>query len=190
MRVVIGLCMTGLSVILLVFPGDLVMPMTVSAPLFRVLPSPCFNFLALPFVIALFGVGILLSIGLIVVGLTAIVLTAVQVPGGLITAVLFNVTVATLFLLVPATFSANEFSSRGELATNGAFYAAAALVPLAAAALMLARSFYRSSSSFLATVVVVSVLLLPGALSVTAFGLTLAGVPVMTVQPASRAAHC
>lgn len=168
------------------------MPLTAVGPLFSAVPSPCSNFLAGPIVIAVFGFGIVMSLALVAVGIAGIVLTAVQARGGLTVAVLTNVIVATLYLLLPAGFAPGEFANPNEVITDGAFYSALAVPPIAGAMVLLAPSLYRSTRTYVLTLAVAGILLLPGALGVTIFGLTVAGValPAAEHSAASNRVHC
>ena len=188
-RVVAGICLTTVSMLLLVFPGGFEMPLMAVAPLLSGRASPCFNFLALPLVLVVFGFGALLTVGLLAVGITAIVLTLTQVPGGLISAVLVNVVVASLYLLFLSNLTPGDFSGHNELATTGLFYSAVAAVPLAASALLLSPSLYRTARTFVVTLVVAGILLLPGAVGLAVFGLNVAGVTVATSSHPSST-HC
>jgi hypothetical protein len=192
-RVIIGLCLTVVSVVLLAIPGGFVLPMMAAAPFAYLMPTPCFNFLAGPIVLVLFGLAALSSLLLIAVGITAIVLIAIQARGGLTMGVVFNVIVATLFLMFPFSFTPGEFSSHSELVAAGAFYSSFALLPLIATMLFLAPSFYRSRRTFIATLIAFGLLLTPGAIGLAKFGLQAAGVDTSPAQPftsAAQTAHC
>jgi hypothetical protein len=152
----------------------------------------CFNLLAAPITLAFFGAAFVISLMLIAVGISAIVLAALQARGGITTAVIVNVIVATLLLAVPLGLieSGPLDSGSRELA---ALLAGSAVFPLAGASLLLSRSLYRSSRTFVATLVVAGLLLVPGVASLAGFGLDLAGVAVFSAASSStggQAARC
>lgn len=189
-RVIVGLCLAGVTLLLLVVPGDMILPILV-------LPAPhvggCFNPLAGLFMVIVFGLGFLLSLLLIGVGTVGIVLATKRVRGGLITAVLVDAVIATLFLASPLSFTPGEFASSSELMRNGVFYMLFALVPLASAVLLLTPKPYRSSRAFVVTLIVACLLLLPGAGGVTAFAIEVMGSGVhqtQTTPTSSQVAHC
>lgn len=190
-RAVLGLVATGITLLLLVFPGDMVLPLLALTPVFPHMGG-CANFLAPLVALAFFGVGILLSFALIVTGIVAIVLTALQVRGGSAIAVVLNAIVATLLLVTPLSMGSPGGLDQGMLGL-AVLTAAAAVFPLAGTVLLSTRSLYRSSRAYVATLIVAVVLLLPGAAGLTVLALDLGGIGVfqtVTTTPVGQSANC
>lgn len=191
LRAILGLIATGISLLILVFPGQMILPLYALMP-FTPHMGGCANFLA-PFVfLFFFGLGILASLALICTGITAIVLTALRVAGGSATAVLVNAIVATLLLVVPLSMGGPGGLDQTFVGL-AVLTAAAAVFPIAGTLLLSTRALYRSSRTYVATLVVAGVLLVPGAVGLTVLALDLGGIAVFQTQtttPAGQAAHC
>src|SRR5690348_13597896 len=188
LRATLGLIATGISLVILVFPGDMILPLFALMPVTPHMGG-CANFLAPLVALAFFGLGILLSLGLIVVGIVAIVLTALRVSGGPTMAVVVNAIVATLLLVMPFSLGDPGRLDQSELGL-AVLMAIAAVIPLAGALLLLGRS---PSRTYVATLVTAAVLLLPGAAGLTVLALDLGGIAVLQTQattPAGQTAHC
>jgi hypothetical protein len=190
LRVILGLCATGVSLFILVIPGELILPASALEPLYPRMGG-CANFLAPVVFLLFFALGILISLGLIAVGITAIVLAALRARGGLATAVVVNVVVATLLLVFPLSAGGLGGVDQSSLGLF-ALLAACAVFPLSGTILLLGPSYYRSPRTFVVTLVAAVVLLLPGAAGLTVLGLDLGGVVshTPTVTPVSQTAHC
>jgi hypothetical protein len=191
LRATLGLIATGISLVILVFPGDMILPLFALMPVTPHMGG-CANFLAPLVALAFFGLGILLSLGLIVVGIVAIVLTALRERGGPTMAVVVNAIVATLLLVMPFSLGGPGGIDQSGLGL-AVLTAVAAAIPLAGALFLLGRSLYRSSRTYVATLVTAAVLLLPGAAGLTVLALDLGGIAVLQTQtttPAGQAAHC
>lgn len=180
MRTKVGIGATVLTLLILVIPGQMELPLTVLIPLMPKNHS-CFN-PAAPFVFLVFlGLGLFLSLGLFAVGIVGVVLAAIGTRAGLVMSVLFNAVVTSLLLIPPITFSAYGPPDPGSLGLF-AVLAVCAIVPVAAMVLLLVPAAYRWSRLFMATALVAGLLLVPGAVGGVAFGLELAGLTV--IQPA------
>lgn len=191
LRAILGLCATGISLFLLVFPGDLILPAFALTPVYpRV--GGCANFLAPLLLLAFFVLGVVISLVLIVVGITAIVLTATRARGGVVMSVVVNAVIATLLLVMPLSAAGPGGLSQGEVGLYS-LAAVCAVFPLAGTILLLAPSLYGSSRLHMATLIATGLLLLPGAGGLTVLGLDLGGAAVLqapSATPVSQTAHC
>jgi hypothetical protein len=169
-RIKFGLGATAVTLVLLVFPGQMVLPLYALLPLMPRMGG-CANFLAPVIFIIFIGAGFLLSVVLIIIGIVAIVLAAVRKRIGLVGAVLVNAAVVSLLLLTPLDFPAS-----GDPGAFGLYVllAICALIPAAAMVLLLSRTVFRSwwhsSRPFIATAVAAGLLVLPGAAGTVALG--------------------
>jgi hypothetical protein len=190
LRVILGLCATGVSLFILVIPGEMILPAFALEPLYPRMGG-CANFLA-PLVFLVFlALGVLISVGLIAVGVTAIVLAARQARGGVATAVVVNAVVAMLLLVMPLSAGGSGTVDQSSLGLY-VLSAACAVFPLSGTILLLGPSYYRSPRRFAVTLITAVVLLLPGAAGLTLLGLDLGGVVshAPSATQVSQAAHC
>jgi hypothetical protein len=191
LRVILGLCATGVSLFILVFPGEMILPAFALMPVFPRMGG-CANFLAPVVFLAFFALGVIISLVLVVVGITAIVLTAKRVRGGLTTAVVVNAVVAMLLLVTPLSAAGSSTLDQGTLALY-TLAAVCAVFPLAGTILLLAPALHGSSRRYVATLIATGLLLLPGAAGLTVLGLDLGGAavfPASSTTPVSQTAHC
>jgi len=191
LRAILGLCATGVSLFILVFPGQMLLPAFALMPVYP-RTGGCANFLAPVVFLAFFALGIIISLALIVVGITAIVLTALRVRGGLVTSVVMNAIIATLLLVMPLSAAGFGALDQGVVGLY-ALAAVCAVFPLAGTILLLAPSLYSSSRTHVATLITAGMLLLPGAAGLTVLGLDLSGVAVFQApsgEAVSQTAHC
>jgi hypothetical protein len=175
LRIRVGIWVTVASLIILVYPGQMSLPLVILDPLMP-RTGGCFSPLGPIVFLLFFGVGYLMSLLLLGLGIAAVVMASRGTRRGLVMAVQVNAVVASL-LLIPALAA-----DHGELGTFG-LLAVVAVVPLTAMVLLLFPSAYRSSRQFLITTLVAAVLLVPAAFGVVALGQDLAGVGVP--QPAN-----
>jgi len=172
-RLIVGLILTGLSLFLLFFPGDMLLPIFDIPVMPRM--GGCANFLGPVIFLFFLLLGVVVSIALIIVGIVAIVLTATKVRGGLTMAVVVDAVIASL-LLMPSlgelNYGATDSGQLGTAAVTAVF----AVIPLAATVLLLARSQYRSRHSFVAALVATCLVLAPGGVGVAVLALELGGV--------------
>ena len=191
LRVIIGLCATGVSLFILVLPGELILPAFALTPLYPRMGG-CANFLAPLVFVAFLALGVVISLALIGVGITAIVLTATRVRGGLATAVVVNAIIATLLLVMPLSEPGRGGLDEGSLGLY-TLAAVCSVFPLAATILLLAPSLYRASRTYVAMLIATGLLLLPGAGGLTVLGLELGGAAVFSAPsttPVAQTAHC
>lgn len=194
LRIRFGIGLTVLSLVILVLPGTMELPLSALEPLWPHMGG-CANLL-IPLVgLAFFAVGFLLSAALIVFGIVAVILAGMGRSFGLISSILVNAVVATLLLLPSITFGPGPVDPQ-ELGLFG-LLAACAVVPIAAVALLLQpaefRSRWRSPRPLAAICVIVALVLAPGAVGLAAFGLELGGINVQHVQtttPLASKAPC
>jgi hypothetical protein len=183
LRLKVGLGVTGLSLFLLIFPGQMALPLTALTPLMPRMGG-CANFGAPIVFVAFFGVAILLSAALIGLGIASIVLTALRVRIGLLGAIVINASVMSLLLISPLDFSLGTDPGAMSLYV---FLSACAVVPATALALLLSpatfASWWRAPRAFLVTAIVVAVLLVPGAIGLVSLGLQAGG--ISSVPPAA-----
>jgi len=189
-RIRIGLGLTVLTLVIVVFPGTMILPLAVLTP---ILPTPhgCFNFLAPLLFLAFFAVGALISLFILGLGTAGVIMGAVRNPAGLVIAVLVDATVASLLLLSPVTVTGSL--SGGADPGLFAVFAACAVIPVGAIVLLLLPSAYPWRRLFVATVAAAALLLVPGAVGGAAFGLQAAGIstpPPATTPTTSTHAAC
>jgi len=170
--------LTAVSLVLLVYPGFMALPVIALTPL---IPHTggCANFGAGIVAVAFFGVAFLLSAALIVVGILAIIGTALRSRIGLVGAVLINAVVISLLLMTPLDFSARQ--GFDVVLTVGAFIPAAAMALLLSPAVF--GSWWHAGRPFVATVVAAGLLLLPGAAGTAVLGLQAAGMSFSQSTP-------
>jgi hypothetical protein len=184
-RIKFGLGATGVSLLLLVLPGQMVLPLT---PLTHLMPrwTGCANFGSPALGLAFIGLAILISCALIGLGLAAIVGTALRNRFGLVGAVGINAVVISLLLATPLDLWLIQDSDALGLYIRLDTYA---LVPAAALVLLLSpttfAAWWRSPRPFLVTAVATALLLLPGAAGLVSLGLQVGG--VSSAQPAAGA---
>jgi hypothetical protein len=165
-RIKFGLVATVGALLLLIYPGFLVLPINALAVL---LPPGCRNGFALLILVPTLAINMILM----TVGVAAVVSAAQRAEAGLVVAILIDVTIATLFLIPSLTFSWT-LADRSSVYTS-ALTALLAVIPLAAAILLLEPRAYASKRTFQATLVASGVVLAPGLAGVIAFGLELTG---------------
>lgn len=184
LRIKVGLVLTGVSLVLLIFPGYMALPLTALTPLMPRMGG-CPDIRAGIVLLAFFGLAFLLSAGLIVVGIVAIIGTALRSGIGLVGAVLINAVVLSLLLMTPLDFSAQHGFD--------VFLTVPALIPAAALALLLSpavfRSWWHASRPFVATAVAAGLLLLPGAAGTVVLGLQMAGMSFSQSTPSQVGTH-
>ncbi len=182
-RIKVGIGLTVVSLVILVLPGTMELPLSALEPLWPHMGG-CANFLIPLVLLAFFAIGFLLSAALIVFGIVAVILAGMGKAFGLIASILVNAVVATLLLLPSITFGPGPVDPQ-ELGLFG-LLAACAVVPIAAVALLLRpaefRSRWRSPGPLAAICVIVALLLAPGAVGLATFGLELGGFNVQQVQ--------
>jgi hypothetical protein len=187
-RIKFGIGATVVTLVILVYPGQMALPLNALFPLMPRMGG-CANFAA-PFVfIAFLVLALVLSGILIGIGVIGIVLTALRKRTGLVAAALLNATVVSLLLMSPLAYSTS--------ADPGAFSLyvlldVCALVPATALVLLLSptmfSSWWHSRVPFVATAVAAGLLLLPGAAGAVAFGFDvrdLSAPQPASTQPAS-----
>jgi hypothetical protein len=182
-RINVGLVATGISLLLLVNPGQMALPFLALDPLMpRV--SGCANFGAPIMFLAFFALAMLISVVLIGLGIAAIVTTALRIRLGLIGAIALNAVVMTLLLVGSLSFPVNGGS--GALSLD-IVLCVCALIPAAALVLLLSpstfASWWRWPRVFTITVVATALLLLPGAAGLVSLGVQAAG--LSSAQPAA-----
>jgi len=193
-RIKFGIGLTVLSLVILVLPGTMELPLSALEPL-QPRMGGCANLL-IPLVgVAFFVIGFLLSAALIVFGIVAVILAGMGRGFGLVASILVNAVVATLLLLPSITFGPGPVDPQ-ELGLFG-LLAACAVVPVAAVALLLRpaefRSHWPSRRPLAAICVIVALVLAPGAAGLVGFGLELGGFNVQHVQtttPVTSRAPC
>ena len=168
-RIKFGIAATAASVMLLVFPGQMVLPLYA---LFPLIPrGGCANFLAGFIFVAVLAVGFILSVVLIILGILFVVLATLRKRTGLVGAVLLNAVIFSLLLLIP--LDSQPSTDPGALGLY-VLLAICALIPAAALVLLLSRTVFRSwwqsSGPFIATAVAAGLLVLPGAAGTVALG--------------------
>ncbi|HEX9094640.1 MAG TPA: hypothetical protein VF990_00915 [Candidatus Dormibacteraeota bacterium] len=177
LRIKVGLVLTGVSLLLLIFPGYMALPLTALTPLIPHM-SGCANFGIGLVAIAFFGLAFLISAAIIVVGVLAVIGTALRSRIGLVGACLINALVVSLLLMTPLDFSANQ--DPGAIGLD-ILLDICALIPAAALALLLSPavfgSWWHASRPFVVMAVAVGTLLLPGAAGTISLGQQVAGMP-------------
>jgi hypothetical protein len=182
LRIKVGLGATVLSLAILVYPGQMALPLNVLTPLMPTMHG-CANFGGPLVAVAFFGLAILLSLALICLGILAIVATALRWRFGLVTAVLINATVASLLMMTPLDYSAS--GDPGALSLY-VLLTICAVIPLAATVLLLSPKVFgawlKSGRSFTVTAVAAGLLLVPGAAGAVDLGSQVSGI---SAQPAA-----
>jgi hypothetical protein len=182
-RIKFGLGATGVSLLLLILPGQMVLPLTAMT---RLMPrwTGCANFGSPALGLAFFGLAILISCALIGLGIAAIAGTALRNRFGLVGAVAINAVVISLLLATPLNLWLVRDSDALGLYIRLDTYA---LVPAAALVLLLSpttfASWWRSPRAFLVTAVATALLLLPGAAGLVSLGIQVGG--MSSSQPAA-----
>lgn len=185
-RVIVAVGLTSMSLLLLVVPGEMVMP---GLDLTALLPGGCSRGQGILTFLALLIVGFALSLTFIVAGVIGIVLTVSRRRGGVTTLILVNAIVATVFLTPPLTFSAGDFLSWNDLVLGGFLDIAPGFLALGSAVLLLS-TLRRLSRRFAATLIVSCLLLLPGAAGLTVFAIDVAAGGVHQTQNSPTGARC
>jgi hypothetical protein len=177
-RIKVGLVLTGVSLVLLIFPGYMALPLTALTPL---MPHTggCANFGAGIVAVAFFGLAFLLSAALIVLGILAIIGSALRSRIGLVGAVLINAVILSLLLMTPLDVAAQHGFD--------IFLTVSALIPAAALALLLSPavfgSWWHGGRPFVATAAAAGLLLLPGAAGSVVLGFEMAGMSFSQPTP-------
>lgn len=187
-RVKFGIGATVVSLVILVYPGMMALPLTALIPLMPRMQG-CANFGAPLVFLAFFALAFLLSGLLIGSGIVAVVLVALRKRIGILGAVVLNAAVCSLLLMAPLDYSAKADSEGFSLYVLLAIFA---LVPAAALVLLLSPRVFSSwalaSRPFIAAAVATVLFLLPGAAGVVALGFqarNLYAPQPAAVQPAS-----
>jgi hypothetical protein len=169
-RLKFGIGLTALSVVILVFPGGLALPVYA---LIAFLPRPggCAASGAAIVFVAFLVAGLVLSGLLIAFGIATVVLTALRKRTSLVAAVLFNAIVVSLLVLAPLGYPTSSDSARlGVYVT----LAICAVIPVTALVLLLSpaafSSWFHSRGPFVVTCVLVGLLLLPGPVGLVSLG--------------------
>lgn len=166
LRMKVGLIASGLTIVLLLYPGRFEIPLNALAVW---LPRGCTN----GFAAYLLVFGLAINLVLMVTGVAVVVSAVQRVQAGLVLTTLFDVTIATLFLIPSLTFpwTQADMSSVSYAAVTGL----AALVPVTAAILLLDRRAYSNRRAFVVTLIAFAVILAPGIAGAIAFGAELSG---------------
>jgi hypothetical protein len=180
-RIKVGIGATVVTLVILVYPGQMALPASLLTPLVpRV--TGCANMGMAVVVVALFGVAYVISGVLVGLGIVAITLTARRNRIGLVGAVLINAITISLLLTAAVPFAPAFAITPGlDPAVLGLFelLGVCALVPAAAIVALLSptvfRSWWRSGRPFVATFAAVGLLLIPGAAGVVVLGSQIAG---------------
>jgi hypothetical protein len=173
-RIKVGIGATVVTLVVLFFPGQMVLPLAVLTP-FMPRTSGCFNFGAGIVALAFFGLSFLISLALIGLGIAAAVALLVRKRIGLVGAVLVNAVAMSLMLMTPL-----EFSPSVDPGIFGlyALFTVCALIPAAALVSLLSPSvfdpWWRSRRPFIATAVAAGLLLLPGVAGTVVLGFQIA----------------
>ncbi len=184
LRIKVGLVLTGVSLVLLVYPGFMALPVIALTPL---IPHTggCANFAAGIVAVAFFGLAFLLSAALIVLGILGIIGTVLRSRIGLAVAVLINAVVLSLLLMPPL-----------DVSTQHGFdvvLTVSALIPAAALALLLSPavfgSWWHGGRPFVVVVVAAGLLLLPGVAGTVVLGLQMAGMSFSQSAPSQTGTH-
>ncbi len=184
-RTRIGIGATVVTLVLLVYPGQMVLPVTAMTPLMP-RAGGCGNFLIGIVGLAFFGLAFLVSGALIGLGIVAVAAASRGNRIGLVGAVLINAVVISLLLMTPLGFSPTQ-----DLGAFGlyAVLTICAVIPATALVLLLSPtdfgSRWQSGRPFIATAVAAGLLLLPGAAGTVALGLQV--VSVTSSHPAASA---
>jgi len=182
-RTKIGIGATVATLVLLVYPGQMALPMSALSPLMPRM-SGCANF-AMGFIgLAFFGLAFVISGVLIGLGIVAVAAAARGNRKGVIGSVLINAVVISLLLMTPLEFSPNVDAGVFGLY---AVLTVCAVIPATALVLLLSPTTFRSSwhsrRPFLATAIAAGLLLLPGAAATVALGFQVAS--YASSQPAA-----
>jgi len=174
-RIRIGLGLTALTLVIVVYPGMMALPLAVLSPL---MPTPhgCFNFLAPFLFLGFLAAGGLISLSIIGLGIFAVFMGGARFRVGLVIAVLVDALVASLLLLAPVTDTG--YLSSGHDLRVFALFSAFAVIPIGAMVLLLLPSAYRGPRLFVATTAAAILVLVPGAVGAAAFGLQAAGISI------------
>jgi hypothetical protein len=190
LRTNLGTAATAGSLLILVFPGYLALPSLALDPLVQALGSECPSHLGSLVRLAVLVLGgFLISFLLIAIGVIALVLIGRRARSGFRVGVVFNTIVASLLLTTSMTVSWGAPTEGGQWLVG--LFSLCGLVPVAGAVLMLDPSLFQSSRQFAATLVSAALLLSPGAVGVTVFGLQQVGiVPFPLVSSTYDVSHC
>jgi hypothetical protein len=186
-RVKLGIGATVVSLVILVYPGQLALPVFALMPLMP-RPGGCAPILAGLVFVAFLLVGLLISGVLIAFGIVAVILAALRKRTGLVGAVFLNAAVLSLLMLAP--FGYPKGSDSGLLGLY-VILAICALIPLTALVLLLSPALFaswHSRGAFVATAVLVGLLLLPGVVNLISFGGPVHD--LFFAQPAASVSHC
>jgi len=172
-RIKVGIGATAVTLVILFFPGQMVLPLALLTP-FIPRTSGCGGFGG--FIVALFfGLAFLISLALIGLGIVAVVALLRRNRIGLVGAVLVNAVAMSLMLMTPLEFSPNVDPGIFGLY---ALFTVCALIPAAALVSLLSPSvfdpWWRSRRPFTATAVAAGLLLLPGVAGTVVLGFQIA----------------
>jgi ABC-type transport system involved in cytochrome c biogenesis permease subunit len=189
LRTKLGLAATAGSLLILVYTGFLGLPILAVYALIPGVGSECPSLLKSAKMLALDGLGLMISLLLITVGVAALALIARRARSAPAVGVVFNTIVASL--LLTASITVPWGSPIGGGLGLVALLLLSAVVPLAGAVLMLDPSLFQSSRQFAATLVSAALLFSPGAVGVTVFGLQMVGVVAFPLQSSTHdLSHC
>ena len=189
LRTKLGTAATAGSVLILVFPGLLELPIVIVDPLVQAVGSQCPSLLGGAIRLGVDVVlGFLISLLLITVGVAALAMIGRRARTAFTVGVVFNTIVASLLLTTSMTVPWGSYEGGQWLVE---MLSLCGLVPLAGAILMLDPSLFQSSRQFAATLLSAALLLSPGAAGVTVFGLQVAGVVPFPLMSSMRdVSHC
>jgi hypothetical protein len=190
-RTKLGIGATVATLVVLVYPGQMLLPVSVFAPL---MPHKiaCGSIGVGIFALAFFALAFLISCALIGIGIVAVVAVIQRRRIGLVGAALLNAVAISLMLMLSF-----EFSPRLDPGVFGldALFAVCAVIPATALVSLLSRTVFRSwwgsGRPFVATAVAAGLLLLPGVAGTVNLGYqlssTYASQPAATGTSASQA---
>lgn len=171
-RVKLGIALSALGLVTLVYPGQMIVPISIIMPFWPPVHG-CFNFLAPLLLVAFVLVAIGLTLVVLVAGTLALIFTGLGRRGGLVAAVVVDASVVSLLLMTPLAFSRFDVSSDPSLLGLYGLMDVCALFPAAGLALLLSPRLFAvwlpTGKAFAATCVTVGLLLVPGAFGTAEF---------------------
>lgn len=171
-RIKLGIALSVLGLVTLVYPGEMILPISVLQPFWPGVHG-CANFLAPVLFLVFFGVATGLTFLILLAGTLALIFTGLGKRAGLIAAVLVDAGVASLLLMTPLSFPSVDVSADpGVLGLYG-LMDVCALFPAAGLVLLLSPRLFAAwlptGRAFAATCVAVGLLLVPGAFGTVEF---------------------
>jgi len=191
-RVKVGIAATAVTLVILFYPGQMVLPMAVLS-LFMPRAYGCGSFVGIA-ALLFFGLAYLISGVLVGLGIISLIAVALRNRVGLVGAVLIDAVAISLMLMTPLEFSPSQDSGVFGL---DALFAACALIPATALVSLLSpgvfASWWHSGRPFIAAAAAAGLLLLPGAAGTVTLGYQIASVsspPPIASPAASSHAAC